>query len=82
MSLTSTGSVVVNVARLSSGGLACVAEALSWHHGSGLSVPAGAVVQLLWSFRMADGVERWAVLWDGQVVHSIPEAMLEAINVD
>lgn len=79
VSLWSTCSVVGNgVEMLKTGLLAVTTEELSWHHASGNVVPSGAVVQLLWSFQMQDGVTRWAVSWGGSVIHSIPESLLRA----
>lgn len=62
------------------GTCAITTEELSWHHASGNVVPGGELVRLLWSFRMVDGVTRWAVLWGGDVIHSIPESLLRAVD--
>lgn len=62
---------------MSPGDHARTTEELSWHHAMGTVIPAGALVELLWSFQMRDGVARWAVQWGGAVVHSIPESLLE-----
>lgn len=57
-----------------------VTEELSWHHTTGTVIPAGAVVSLLWSFAMRDGVRRWAVRTaSGIVAHSITDDLLEAV---
>jgi hypothetical protein len=42
-------------------------EELSWHHSTGVVVPAGAVGEVCWQFG-----DRLAVLVDGVMVHSVP----------
>ena len=63
------------------GDMVRVTEELSWHHTTGTVIPAGAVVELLWSFTSRDGLRRWAVrtAW-GVVAHSITDDLLEAVE--
>jgi hypothetical protein len=48
-------------------GQAVFHEELSWHHSTGVVVPAGAVGEVLWRFG-----DRLAILVDGVMCHSVP----------